>query len=175
MESVVLKIYFDGAWKTLEDGRMEYEHEKATAFCFQKDATFEHFITRLYGILKKSPDEYSLTVKTNVKSTHPTQSIDSLPIDIMDDEIVRVIMRMNSNPINYGCTLIYVTTTPKVSIELPLMPSIQTSAFEHYSPFRSHKDPIDDNVVNTDVDNMHAETYNRLCRAIFQRAVYCLV
>ena len=52
------------------------------------------------------------------------------------------------------------TTTPKVLIDLPLMPSIQTSAFEHYSPFRSHNDPIDDNVVNTDVYNMNVETYN---------------
>lgn len=77
----------------------------------------------------------------------------------MDDEMVRVIMRMNSDPINYGCTPSYVTATPKVPIELPLMPSIQTSAFEHYSSFHSHNDPIDDNVVNTDVDNMHAETY----------------
>ena len=76
----------------------------------------------------------------------------------MDDEIVRVIMRMNSDPINYGCTHIYVTTTPKVPRELPLMPSIQTSAFEHYSPFHSHKDHIDDNVINTDIDNMQAET-----------------
>ena len=72
-------MYFDGVWKTLEDGRMEYENEKVTAFCLQKDATFEQFIAKLYGILKKSPDEYSLTVKTNVKSTHPTQPIDSLP------------------------------------------------------------------------------------------------
>ena len=152
MESVVLKIYFDGAWETLEDGRMEYENEKVTAFCFQKDATFEQFIARLYGFLKKSLDEYSLTVKTNVKSTHLTQPIDSLPIDIVDDEIVRVIMRMNSDPINYGCTSIYVTATPKVPLKLPLMPSIQTSAFKHYSPFRSYNDPIDDNVVNTDVN-----------------------
>ncbi|KAL9428091.1 hypothetical protein AB3S75_030143 [Citrus x aurantiifolia] len=153
-------MYFDGEWETLEDGRMEYEHGKVTVFCFQKDATFEQFIARLYGILKKSPYEYSLIVKTNVKSTHLTQPINSLPIDIVDDEMVRVIMRMNFDPINYGCTPIYMTETPKVSIELPFMPSIQTSAFEHYSPFRSHNDPIDDNIINTNADNMHAETYN---------------
>ena len=129
IESVVLKMYFDGAWETLEDGRMEYENGKVTAFCFQKDVTFEQFIARLYGFLKKSLNEYSLTVKTNVKSTHPTQPINPLPIDIVDDEIMRVIMRMNFDPINYGCTPIYVTTAPKVPIELPLMPSIQTSAF----------------------------------------------
>ena len=52
------------------------------------------------------------------------------------------------------------TTTPKVLIDLPLMPSIQTSAFEHYPSFRSHNNAIDDNVVNTEVDNMHVETYN---------------
>ena len=160
MKSVVLKIYFDGVWETLEDGRMDYENVKVTAFCFQKDATFEQFITMLYGILKKSSDEYSPTVKTNMKSTHPTQPIDSLPINIVDDEIVRVIMRMNSDPINYRCTSIYVMTTPKVLIELPLMPSIQTLAFEHYSLFRSHNDPIDDNVVNTNVYNMYAEINN---------------
>ncbi|KAK9199698.1 hypothetical protein WN944_014890 [Citrus x changshan-huyou] len=82
-------MYFDGAWETLEDGRMEYENGKVTAFCFSKDATFEQFIARLYGILNKSPDEYSLTVKTNVKSTHPTQPIDSLPIDIVDGKLGR--------------------------------------------------------------------------------------
>ena len=47
---------------------MEYENEKVTAFCFQKDATFEQFIAKLYGILKKNPNEYSLTVKTNVNN-----------------------------------------------------------------------------------------------------------
>ena len=87
---------------------MEHENEKVTVFCFQKDATFEQFIIKLYGILKKSRDEYFLTLKTNVKSTHLTQPIDSLPIDIVNDEMVRVIMCMNSNPINYGCTPIYV-------------------------------------------------------------------
>ena len=145
-------MYFDRAWETLEDGRMEYENGKVTAFCFQNDVTFEQFIAKLYEILKKSPNEYSLLVKTNVKSTHLTQPIDSLPIDIVNDEMVRVIMRMNSDPINYGCTLIYVTTSPKVPIELSLMPSIQTSTFKHYSPFRSHNYPIDDNVVNTNVN-----------------------
>ena len=54
-ESVVLKMYFDGAWETLEDGRIEYDNGKITAFCFQKDVTFEQFIAKLYGILKKSP------------------------------------------------------------------------------------------------------------------------
>lgn len=58
--------------------------------------------------MKKSPNEYSLTIKTNVKSTHPTQPIDSLPIDIVDGEMVRVIMHMNSDPINDRCTPIYV-------------------------------------------------------------------
>ena len=72
-------MYFDGAWETLDYGRMEYENEKITAFCLKKDATFEQFIAKLYEILKKSLDEYSLTVKTNVKSTHPMQPIDSLP------------------------------------------------------------------------------------------------
>ena len=52
------------------DGRIEYENGKVTAFCFfKKNATFKQFIAKLYGILKKSPDEYSLTLKTNVKST----------------------------------------------------------------------------------------------------------
>ena len=70
-------MYFDIAWETLKDGRIEYENGKVTAFCFQKDVTFEQFIVKLYEILKKSPDEYSLLVKTNVKSTHPTKPIDS--------------------------------------------------------------------------------------------------
>ena len=93
-----------------------------------------------------------------MKSTHPRQPIDSLPIDIVDDEMVRVIM--NSDIINHGCTPVYVMKTPKVPKELTLMSSNQTSSFEHYSIFRSYSDSINDNVVNTYKDNMHAETYN---------------
>ena len=137
---------------------MKYKNGKITAFYSRKMQHLNKFIQKLYRIMKKSPDEYSLTVKTNVKSTHPTQPIDSLPIDIVDDEMVRVIM--NSDLINYGCTPVYVMTTPKVPKELTLMPSNQTSSFEHYSIFRSYSDSINDNVVNTNMDNMHAKTYN---------------
>lgn len=75
-----LKMYFDRAWETLKDGRMEYGSGKVIKFCFWKYVTFEQFVSKLYGILKKSLDKYSLSVKTNVKSTHPIQPIDSLPM-----------------------------------------------------------------------------------------------
>lgn len=69
-------------------------------------------------------------------------------------------MCMNFDPNNYECISIYVMTTPKISIEPPSMLSIQTLVFERYSLFGSYNDPIDDNVVNTPVDNMHGKIYN---------------
>ena len=61
-------------------------------------------------------------------------------MNILDDEMVNIIIRMNSDPIIFGRTPIFVTTSPKVTIKAhlmssqqksaPLMPSTQSSAFE---------------------------------------------
>lgn len=66
-----------------------------------------------------------MTVKTIWGTNCPMQPIASLPIDILDDEMVNFIICMNSDPINYGRTLIFVTTSPKVTIKSPLMQSQQ--------------------------------------------------
>lgn len=62
-----------------------------------------------------------MTIKTVWGTNYPMQPIGSLPIDILDDEIVNVIICMNFNPINYGSNHILVTTLPIVKIKAPLM------------------------------------------------------
>lgn len=58
-----------------------------------------------------------------LKSNCPTQPTTSLPIDILNDEMVRVVKYMNSDPLKYGFTLIFVTTTPIIrsSMRIPSM------------------------------------------------------
>ena len=112
--------------------------EKLKYFLLQNDATFEQFIVRIYQVLKLSSDEYSMTVKT-IWGTNCSMQL--------DDEMVNIIIRMNSDPIIYGRTLIFVTTSPKVTIKAPLMssqqkstplmPSTQSSAFECTYGYRS--------------------------------------
>lgn len=47
-----------------------------------------------------------MTIKTVWGTYYPMQPIGSLPMDILDDEIVNVIICMNSDWINYGKTLV---------------------------------------------------------------------
>ena len=51
MDSVVLQLYYDGWWKTLAYGRMEYVNAKNIAFLVRKDCTFEQFLVRVYEVL----------------------------------------------------------------------------------------------------------------------------
>lgn len=80
----------------------------------------------------------------------PIQPIVYLPMDILNDEIVHVIIRINSNPINYGQTLIFVTVLPKVTIKAPLMLSIQSSAFEYTIGYESTPNYGNDYFPNTE-------------------------
>lgn len=57
-----------------------------------------------------------MTIKTVWGANYPMQPIGALPMDILDDEIVNVIICMNSNWINYGKTLVIVITSPEVTI-----------------------------------------------------------
>ena len=121
--------------------------EKLKYFLLQNDATFEQFIVRIYQVLKLSSNEYFMTVKIVWGTNYPMQPTASLPMGILDDEMVNIIIRMNSDPIIYGRTLIFVTTSPKVTIKAPLMssqqkstplmPSTQSSAFECTYGYRS--------------------------------------
>lgn len=72
MESVVLETYINGAQDTLKDSHIDYDNGKVITFFFLEDAMFENFVTTLYEILNKSLNEYSPTMKENVKSTYST-------------------------------------------------------------------------------------------------------
>ena len=121
--------------------------EKLKHFYFENNATFEQFIVRIYQVLKLSSNEYFMTVKIVWGTNYPMQPTASLPMGILDDEMVNIIIRMNSDPINYGMTHIFVTTLSKVTIKAllmpsqqssaPLMPSTQSSAFECTFDYRS--------------------------------------
>ena len=78
-------------------------------------------------MLKLSSDEYSMTVRTVWDTNCSMQPTASLPMDILDDEMVNIIICMKSDPINYGRTPVFVTTSPKVTIKAPLMPFQQKS------------------------------------------------
>lgn len=78
------------------------------------------------------------------------QPIVYLPMDILNDEIVHVIIRINSNPINYGQTLIFATVLPKVTIKAPLMLLIQSSAFEYTIGYESTPNYGNDYFPNTE-------------------------
>lgn len=41
IESIVLKMYFDGVWENLTDGSIDYENRKVTTFYFPKNTIFE--------------------------------------------------------------------------------------------------------------------------------------
>ena len=106
---------------------MEYENGKVKAFFLQNDPTFEQFIAMIYQVLNLNLGEYSIIVKIVWGTNYPMQSIASLSMDILDDKMVNVIIHMNSDRINYSRTPIFVTTSPKVTIKAPLIPSQQNS------------------------------------------------
>lgn len=112
MASMMVQMCFDGSWETLENGCVEYKNGKNTAFFVKKDSTFHEFTARVFEVLEIDSNDYDIEVKTVLKSNCPTQPTTSLPIDILNDVMVRVIKYMNSDPLKYGFTPIFVTTTP---------------------------------------------------------------
>ena len=97
---------------------MEYENEKIKAFFLRNDLIFEQFIARVYQVLNLSSDKYSMTMKAVWGTNCHMQSIASLPMDILDDKMVKIIIHVNSDKINYGRTPIFVTTLPKLKSKL---------------------------------------------------------
>ena len=118
MASMIVQMCFGGSWESLGNGCMEYKNGKNTVFFIRKDSTFDEFIARVYEVLQINSDEYHITIKTVLKSNCPTQPAASLPIDILDNEMVRVIKHMNSDPLKYGYTPIFVTISPKIITSL---------------------------------------------------------
>ncbi|KAH9718026.1 SWIM-type domain-containing protein [Citrus sinensis] len=168
MDSVVLQLCYDGWWETLADGRTEYVNAKNTSFLVRKDCTFEQFMARVYEVLQINPIEYSLSMKTTLRSSNTMYRACSLPMDIFNDEMVNVVLHMASDVVNYGCIPIFVTTHPRVPAENPeplvesessfraneSVPDIeeevlpqQMSFQQHYSPVNENIDIIDDNGI----------------------------
>ena len=166
MDSVVLQLCYDGWWETLADGRTEYVNANNTTFLVRKDCTFEQFIVRVYEVLQINPNEYSLTMKTTLRSSNTMYRPCSLHIDIFNDEMVNVVLHMTSDVVNYGCIPIFVTTYSRVPGENPeplveseisfrvnkFVPDIeedvlpqQMSFQQRYSLVNENNDIIDDN------------------------------
>ena len=110
MDSVVLQLCYDYWWETLIDGRTEYVNAKNTSFSIQKDCTFDQFLARVYEILQINPNEYIMKIKTTLRSSNIMYHACSLPMNIFNDEIVKVVLHMASDVVNYGCILIFITT-----------------------------------------------------------------
>ena len=111
MDSLVLELYYDGWWETLEDGRMEYINGKNRVFLVGKNCLFDQLLARVYDVLQIDLNEYSITIKTTLRSSNTLYRICALPIDIVDDEMVRVVLHMASNVANFECIPIFVTTS----------------------------------------------------------------
>ena len=67
MDSVVLELCYDGWWKTLKDGRMEYVNGKNRVFFVGKICLFDKFLARVYEVLQINPNEYNITMKTTLR------------------------------------------------------------------------------------------------------------
>ena len=134
----------------------------------REDCTFEQFLKMVYEVLQVNLNEYSLTMKTTLRSSNTMYRVCSLPINIFNDEIVNVVLHMASDVVNYGCIPIFVTTYPRVPAENlePLMesetsfrankfvPDIeeevlpqQMSFQQCYSPLNENNDTIGDNDI----------------------------
>ena len=64
-------------------------------------------------------------MKTTLRSNKTLYRICALPMDIFEDEIVKVVLHMASNAANYGCIHIFVTTSPRVPSE-DIEPHVKT-------------------------------------------------
>ncbi|KAH9715482.1 SWIM-type domain-containing protein [Citrus sinensis] len=168
MDSVVLELCYDGWWETLENSRMEYVNGKNRAFFVEKNYLFDQLLARVYEVLQINPNDYSITMKTTLRSSNTLYRICAMPMDICDDEMVRVVLHMASDVANFGCIPIFVTTSPRVPSE-GIEPHVDTetsfranmsgpdndeevlprtiSLQQYYSPIHDNYDNIDDNGV----------------------------
>ncbi|KAH9679310.1 SWIM-type domain-containing protein [Citrus sinensis] len=117
MDSVVLELCYDGWWETLENSRMEYVNGKNRAFLVGKNYLFDQLLARVYEVLQINPNDYSITMKTTLRSSNTLYRICAMPMDICDDEMVRVVLHMASDVANFECIPIFVTTSPRVPSE----------------------------------------------------------
>ena len=147
---------------------MEYVNAKNTIFLVKKDCMFDQFLARVYDILQINPNAYSMTIKTILRSSNTIYRACSLPMDIFNDKMVKVVLHMASNVVNYGCISIFVTTSPRVpaqdyeplvetktsfrandsvsDIEEEVLPQ-QILLQQRYSLFHENNDTIDENDI----------------------------
>ncbi|XP_052290826.1 probable O-methyltransferase 3 [Citrus sinensis] len=156
------------ATETLKDGHMEYVNGKNRVFLVGKNYLFDQLLTSVYEVFQINPNEYSITMKITLKSSNTLHRICALPIDIFDEEMMRVVLHMASNVANFGCIPIFVTTSPRVPSE-GIEPHVDTeisfranmsgpdneeevlprtiSVQQYYSPIHNKYDNIDDNGI----------------------------
>ena len=121
----MLQLCYDDWWEMSRDGGMEYVNGKNTFFLVGKNCLFEYFLARVYGVLQINTNEYNIIIKTTLRSSNTFYCMCALPMDIFNDEIVRVVLHMASDVANYGCIHIFVTTSPRVPSE-DLEPPVET-------------------------------------------------
>lgn len=68
---------FNGSKKKLVDDCVKYINGKNGAFLFKK-SMFDEFLTRLYEILQINSNDYSIKLKTNLRSIFSSQFVSSL-------------------------------------------------------------------------------------------------
>lgn len=96
---------------------MEYVNGKNRAFLVGKNYLFDQLLARVYEVLQINPNDYSITMKTTLRSSNTLYRICAMPMDICDNEMVRVVLHMASDVANFGCIPIFVTTSPRVLSE----------------------------------------------------------
>ena len=90
---------------------------KNRVFSVGKTCLFDQFLARVYEVLQINLNEYGITMKTTLRSSNTLYRICALPMDIFDDEMVRVVLHMTSNVANFGCIPIFVITSSRVPSE----------------------------------------------------------
>lgn len=64
-----------------------------------------------HEVLQIDSNKYSIIMKTTLKYRSTTSRACLLAINIFDDEMVKIVLYMTSNMVNYKCILIFVTTS----------------------------------------------------------------
>ena len=96
----------------LMDDRMEHVNAKNTTFLIRKNGMFSQFLARVLKVLQINPNEYSITMKTTLRSSNTIYHACSLPIDIFNDVMIKVVLHMAYDVAIYGCILVFVTRSP---------------------------------------------------------------
>ena len=73
----------------------------------------------MYEVLQINPNEYSMTIKTTLRSSNTMYRACSLQMDIFNDEMVKVVLYTAYDVVNYGFIPIFVTTSPRVPADNP--------------------------------------------------------